>query len=108
MKATTLLATLVAFGTISAAVCADPAEIWEKNCTKCHGADGAGKTKMGEKIGVKDFTDAKYQATFTDEQAIKAIKEGVKDGEKVRMKPLEGATDDDAKALVAKVRGFKK
>jgi hypothetical protein len=102
------MATMVAFGTITAAVCADPAEIWDKNCVKCHGADGAGKTKMGEKVGVKDFTDAKYQASFTDEQGIKAIKEGVKDGDKVKMKPLEGATDDDAKALVAKVRSFKK
>lgn len=63
---------------------------------------------MGEKVGVKDFTDAKYQATFTDDQAIKAIKEGVKDGDKVKMKPLENATDDEAKALVAKIRAFKK
>jgi cytochrome c1 len=108
MKATTLVATLVAFGTITAAVCADPAEIWEKNCAKCHGADGTGQTKMGAKVGVKDFTDAKYQGTFTDEKAAEAIKQGVKDGDKVKMKPLEGATDEDVKALVAKVRGFKK
>jgi mono/diheme cytochrome c family protein len=109
MKVSTLIATFVAFGTITAAVCAgDATAIWDKNCAKCHGPDGLGKTKMGEKIGVKDFTDAKYQSTFTDEQGIKAVKEGVKDGEKVRMKPLEGATDEDAKALVAKVRAFKK
>ncbi len=109
MKVSTLVATLVAFGTITASVCAGDANaIWEKTCAKCHGPDGVGKTKMGEKIGVKDFTDAKYQATFTDEKAIAAIKEGVKEGEKVRMKPLEAATDEDAKALVAKIRSFKK
>ncbi len=86
----------------------DVTQTWEKTCIKCHGPDGAGKTKMGEKVGVKDFTDAKYQASFTDDQAIKAVKEGVKDGDKVKMKPLEGATDEDAKALAAKVRSFKK
>jgi cytochrome c553 len=109
MKVNKIFVTIIAVGALAGAVYAgDANETWEKNCAKCHGPDGVGKTKMGEKIGVKDFTDAKYQATFTDEQAIKAIKEGVKDGDKVRMKPLEGATDDDAKALVAKVRGFKK
>jgi len=109
MKVSKLYATIIAVGGLTVALsAADPNETWEKNCAKCHGADGAGQTKMGAKIGVKDFTDPKYQATFTDEKAVAAIKEGVKEGEKVRMKPLEGATDADAKALVAKVRGFKK
>jgi cytochrome c553 len=104
-----LYITIIAIGALAgAAYAADVNATWEKTCAKCHGPDGVGKTKMGEKIGVKDFTDAKYQATFTDDQGVKAIKEGVKDGEKVRMKPLEGATDEDAKALVAKIRGFKK
>ncbi|MGZ4961490.1 MAG: c-type cytochrome [Limisphaerales bacterium] len=109
MKITKLFATLIAVGTVTVAVsAADVSEIWSKNCAKCHGPDGAGKTKMGEKVGVKDFTDAKYQATVTDDKAAAAIKDGVKDGDKVKMKPLEGATDEDVKALVAKVRGFKK
>ncbi|MGZ5568614.1 MAG: c-type cytochrome [Limisphaerales bacterium] len=109
MKITKLFATLIAVGTVTVAVsAADVSEIWSKNCAKCHGPDGAGKTKMGEKVGVKDFTDAKYQATVTDDKAAAAIKDGVKDGDKVKMKPLENATDEDVKALVAKVRGFKK
>lgn len=80
---------------------------WEKSCQKCHGPDGKGDTKMGKKMEVKDLTDGKYQATFTDEQAFKAIKEGIKDGDKTKMKPAEGLTDDDIKALVAKVRAYK-
>jgi cytochrome c551/c552 len=56
---------------------------------------------------VKDMTDAKYQASFTDEKATKDIKEGIKDGDKTKMKPAEGLSDDDIKALVAKVRSFK-
>jgi mono/diheme cytochrome c family protein len=85
----------------------DAGAIWEKSCQKCHGADGKGQTKMGQKMEVKDLTDAKYQGSFTDEQATKAIKEGIKDGDKTKMKPAEGLTDDDIKALVAKVRSFK-
>jgi cytochrome c551/c552 len=64
---------------------------------------------MGKKVGVKDYSDAKVQAELKDDAAAKAIKEGVKDKEgKVLMKPLEGASDDDIKALVAFMRGFKK
>ena len=55
---------------------ADAKENWDKNCTKCHGADGKGKTKMGEKFGVKDYTDAKVQEGMKDEAMTKAIKEG--------------------------------
>ena len=88
---------------------ADAKESYEKNCTKCHGSDGKGQTKMGQKIGIKDFTDAKRQEALTDAAALKAIKEGLKDKEdKVLMKPLEGVTDEEAKALVAYVRTFKK
>ena len=61
---------------------AEAKENWEKNCAKCHGADGKGKTKMGEKLGVKDYTDAKVQAAMKDEAMTKAIKEGVKEGDK--------------------------
>ena len=94
---------------LSSARAADAKEIYEKSCAKCHGTDGKGDTKMGKKVGVKDLTDAKYQGGFTDEQAFKTIKDGKKDKEdKVLMKPIEGATDDEIKALVAYSRAFKK
>ncbi len=103
-----LLATLVLAGTTAALSAADATANWEKQCQKCHGADGNGQTPMGKKLGLKDMTDAKYQATFTDADATKAIKEGIKEGDKTKMKPAEGLSDDDIKALVAKVRAFKK
>lgn len=78
-------------------------------CAKCHGADGKGDTKMGRKLFVKDYTDAKVQAELKDEAATKAIKDGLKDKEgKVLMKPAEGLSDADIKALVAYMRTFKK
>ena len=88
---------------------ADAKENWDKNCTKCHGADGKGKTKMGEKVGVKDYTDAKVQADLKDDAMTKAIKDGVKDGDKTKMKGFgETLSDDEIKALVKYVRDFKK
>ena len=87
---------------------ADVKENWEKSCAKCHGPDGKGDTKMGKKLEVKDFTDAKVQADMKDDAMLKAIKEGVKDGEKTRMKAVEGLNDEEMKDLVAYVRKFKK
>jgi cytochrome c6 len=88
---------------------ADAKAVYEKECSKCHGPDGKGDTKMGKKMGAKDYTDAKVQAELKDEAAFKAIKEGLKDKEdKTLMKPLEGASDAEIKSLVAYMRAFKK
>ena len=101
----TVFALAAATLTLSAA---DAKDIYEKSCAKCHGVDGAGKTKMGEKTAIKDLTDAKVQAEFTDEKMAAAIKEGVKDGDKNRMKAFDDLSADEVKALVAYVRAFKK
>ncbi len=88
---------------------ADTKEIYEKNCTKCHGADGKGDTKMGKKLNVKDYTDAKVQAEMKDDTAFKSIKEGLKDkDDKTLMKPAENISDAEIKDLIALMRGFKK
>jgi cytochrome c553 len=109
MKTPKILLTVLALVATTAALsAADAAANWEKDCQKCHGADGVGATPMGKKLALKDFTDAKYQATFTDAEATKAIKEGIKDGDKTKMKAADDLNDDDIKALVAKVRAFKK
>jgi cytochrome c553 len=103
------LALLVA-GAVSVRA-ADAKANWEKNCTKCHGDDGKGKTKMGEKLAVKDYTDAKVQEEMKDADMAKAIKEGVKekDSDKTRMKAFaEVLSDEEIKALVAHIRSFKK
>lgn len=102
-----LAATGLLFG--SAAHAADVASNWENNCMSCHGADGHGDTKMGKKLKIKDLTDPAFQASFTDEDAVKAIKSGVTDANgKTRMKPIEGLTEEEITALVAHVRTLKK
>lgn len=86
----------------------DAKAIYEKECTKCHGADGKGDTKMGKKLGVKNYTDAKVQAELKPDQAYKAIKEGLKEGDKTLMKPFDTLADQDIKALVKFMQDFKK
>jgi hypothetical protein len=63
---------------------------------------------MGQKLGIKNLTSAQRQSELTDDAIFKSIKEGIKDGDKVRMKPVEGLSDDDIKGLVAYVRKLKK
>src|SRR5690242_10021542 len=87
---------------------ADAKENWDKQCAKCHGADGKGDTKMGKKLEVKDYTDAKVQAAMKDDEMAKVIKEGKKEGDKTKMKAFTELTDPEIKALVAHVRSFKK
>ncbi len=88
---------------------AEAKENWDSLCVKCHGAEGKGDTKMGVKLGCKDFTDAKVQADLKDDAAFKALKEGLKSSDdKTLMKPFEQLSDDEIKALVAYVHSLKK
>jgi cytochrome c553 len=107
MKKVVLAVALLTAALVSASA-ADVKETWAKTCSKCHGPDGKGETKIGKKLEIKDFTDAKYQASMKDEEMLKAIKDGIKSGDTVKMKAAEGLSDDEMKALVAYVRALKK
>jgi cytochrome c553 len=109
MKRTALLITVSLALAASAAFAEDVKVNWEKHCQKCHGADGKGQTVMGKKLKVKDYTDAKVQDSFKDEEAIKLTKEGKKEGDKNLMPGFaEKLSDQEIKDLVAYVRKFKK
>ena len=109
MKKTLILSLAILAGAALSVRADDAKAIFEKDCAKCHGTDGKGDTKMGKKLGVKDYTDAKVQAELKDDAATKAIKEGLKDKEgKVLMKPAESLSDTDIKGLIAYIRTFKK
>ena len=105
---------VILFATISLASAglgfgADAAANWTQHCASCHGKDGSGSTMMGKKLGVKDYRDAKVQSAFGDAEMAKAIKEGVKEGGKEKMKSFgDKLSDADIKALVAYIRAFKK
>lgn len=102
-----IIALLAVIG-LSFTALADGKTVWEKNCQKCHGADGKGQTVMGKKMGAKDYSDSKVQGALTDAAAVKATKEGFKVADKVVMKPSENLIDDDIKAVVAYLRSLKK
>jgi len=67
----------------------DAAKLWTKNCQSCHGPDGKGKTKAGEKAKVKDLTAPDVKAKLERSKVIAAIKDGVKEegSDKMAMKP---------------------
>lgn len=107
MKPVLLLAVLASFGVLAYA--SEPAANWSEHCAKCHGKDGRGETRTGRKLGIKDYTDPKLQAEFTDHDAFHAIKEGIADNKgKVHMKPIPGLSDDEITALVAYFRTLKR
>lgn len=87
---------------------APASENWENLCTKCHGADGKGQTKVGKKLSLKDYTDAKVQAELKDDEMATAITTGIKDkAGKEKMKAYSDLTPDEVKDLVAHIRKFK-
>lgn len=109
MKKSLMLAAALLLSMAASAWAADVKENYEKHCAKCHGADGKGDTRMGKKAGVKDYTDAKVLAEMKDDKAFASLKQGMKEGDKTRMKPFgDVLNDDEIKALIAHMRAFKK
>jgi mono/diheme cytochrome c family protein len=107
-----IIASIVSALAISAcaAVAAESSDNWGKLCASCHGKDGAGHTKAGKKLEVKDLTTADYQKTFKDADAFNSLKNGFKDKDgNEKMKPFaDKLSDDEIKALVTYVRAMAK
>jgi mono/diheme cytochrome c family protein len=109
MKRKIFVFAIVIIASAGVGFAADASAQWGQHCAACHGKDGSGNTPMGKKLNVKDYRDAKVQAAFSDAEAERAIKEGVKTGGKETMKPFGSKLSDaDIKALVAYIRAFKK
>jgi cytochrome c6 len=103
-----LLASLLV-AAASTGYAATAADNWDNNCAKCHSTDGSGSSKVGKKLKLKDYTDAAVQAAIKDEDMFKAIKEGVSEGGKDKMKSFkDDLTDPEITDLVAYIRKMKK
>ena len=114
MKVSMLVIAISLFGAVSALADApDASAIWNDakraKCVTCHGPDGKGDTKMGKQKGVKDMSSADWQKSKSDEDILNAVLKGIdreENGKKIKMEPLKNGTDDEAKALLAFVRGL--
>ena len=108
MKKLLVLSALVLSTSLGAAYAADAEANYKQLCAKCHGEDGKGDTKMGKKLGIKDYTDAKVQAELKDDEMAKAITGGIKDkAGKEKMKAYSDLTPAEVQDLVAHIRKFK-
>ena len=84
------------------AVAEDPkrSALWEAYCTVCHGPDGKAQTEEGRKKMARNLSDARWQATVSDDRLISSIRRG-RDNMPTFGKKLN---DEQIKALVAEVR----
>ena len=110
MKKIALGICLILLFTAAGGSAASVEDNWKKHCASCHGKDGKGKTRAGRKTRVKDHTDAKVQAAYSDKQAVDNLKKGMKsDKGKVQMKPYaEKLSDAEITELIAFVRKLAK
>jgi cytochrome c553 len=109
MKKIIILAIAAIFAAALSASADGGKDNWDKYCAKCHGADGKGQTKLGQRLGARDYSDPQVQAGLKDADIVKAVKEGLRDKDgKLAMKANSDLSDDEVNQLVAYVRTFKK
>jgi cytochrome c6 len=74
------------------------AAVFEKKCASCHGKDGKGQTKMGEKLAISDLAKSK----LSEGEVEKVIAEGIPDK---KMPGYKGKiTDDEIKSTAQFVK----
>jgi len=87
------------------------ARTFKARCGGCHGPDGKGKTKQGEKMKIGDMTSAAFKKEMTPEKMKATVLDVFtrdKDGVKQEMKGLRGKIpDDQLEELIAYVRSLK-
>ena len=50
--------------------------VYEARCTRCHGPDGAGRTRMAEIVEPPDMSDAEWQRQRSDARMIASVANG--------------------------------
>lgn len=107
MKLTSIIATFVVsialMGTPAVIAgqnaASDGAALYKTKCAMCHGADGAGKTPMGQKLNIRDLHSAEVQKQ-SDSDLTHLIAQG-----KGKMPAFgKSLTEDQIKLLVAQIR----
>lgn len=97
------LVLLVVVFTVTPSLAQDAAATFKGKCAMCHGADGSGKTTMGEKFGIRDLRSTDVQKQ-TDAQLSEIVTKG-----KNKMPAYDGKlTKEQIDQLVAFVRDLGK
>jgi mono/diheme cytochrome c family protein len=76
--------------------------LWRRRCAMCHGSEGDGRTQMGERYGLGDFTSPAWQRARSDEQIRAAILDGGRGMPAFRSRLSRAQLD----ALVELIRSF--
>lgn len=80
------------------------AALYDRNCARCHGADGRGETLMGGRLGVPNFADRQWKKTASEKRLIAVVANGHE-----AMPAFKNMfTKEEIKALVVRVRNFQK
>jgi cytochrome c553 len=106
MKKILLLTATLGAGAALTITAADGKAVYTKECAKCHGEDGKGQTRMGQRAGVKDYT----VTDFDLEKAMKSLKDGMtdKDGKVIKRPMGDKLSDADIRASLEYLKAFKK
>ncbi|MBI2602398.1 MAG: cytochrome c [Deltaproteobacteria bacterium] len=76
-------------------------KLFESECSTCHGKDGKGKTSMGRKKNVEDWTDGDRLSKVTDDEMKAILEKGIKDKDgNVTMKPPKKVQAGQFDALI--------
>jgi cytochrome c6 len=54
----------------------DAAQLFSRNCAKCHGKDGRAKGLKAKVVGARNLTDAEWQDRVSDERLFNSISNG--------------------------------
>ena len=82
------------------------AEVYMRQCSFCHGADGSGNTPVGKNFKLRALGSAEVQQ-MSDDQLFDIINQGTAQGT-AKMPAFGKLGHDTIHGLVAYVRGFKK
>ena len=78
-------------------------------CSRCHGDTGSGDTPLGKKLHCKDYSSKQAQALFTDDEALKLIRDGKVFGEKHTMPSYkDDLSEAEQRELLAYLRSLAK
>lgn len=103
-----LLAVALSSGGLISAQVNDPQTNWEEHCARCHAKDGSGETKPGRKLKLQDYRDPAVQATFSDEEIVQLMVDGItnKRGKQEMPSYTEKMTMEEMQALIPYVRSL--